>query len=157
MIEGGARPMGGTPSGGAGAQAGASGLPGGIGGGAHGGISGGAGGGISGGAGGTSGGVPGGASGSSGTGGARSSPDGGRDLLAPDAGSADGSTDSPLPDAAKPDGRTDSQASDTGLTMRLGHKGCNCSLGQKKNSASGLLFALLGAALLLRARSRPRR
>jgi len=83
-------------------------------------------------------------------GGASSSPDGGRDSLPPDAGSPDGRRDSMAPDSASPDGRRDSIPPDAGSTVRLGHKGCDCNLGQTATGTPGLPFAWLGAAFLCR-------
>jgi MYXO-CTERM domain-containing protein len=83
-------------------------------------------------------------------GGSSGSPDGGRDSIAPDAGSPDGRRDLIAPDAGSPDGRRDSIAPDAGNTARLGHKGCNCNLGQSGASTPSVPFALLGAAFLLR-------
>ena len=97
------------------------------------------GGGGAGGAGGT---IIGGAGGSSGAGGASGSPDGGRDAIPPDTGSLDGSKDLRPADAGSP--------------VRLGHSGCDCSLGQISPGTPGLPLALFGAVLLWR-RLRPLR
>ena len=126
--------VGGTVSGGAGGRGGASGVGGSAGGGTT--SVGGAGGIVAGGAGGTSDSPSSGAGGAGGTGGASGSPDGGGGFLPSDAGRVDGGQDSrPL---------------DSGSTMGLGHKGCNCDLGQTASGEPGLPFALLGAAFLWR-------
>ncbi len=150
-ITGGAGGMGGMVSGGSGGRGGVSG----IGGGGSSGTTsvGGAGGMVSGGVGansGSAGSSLGGAGGHWDAGGSSGSPDGGRDSIAPDAGSPDGRRDLIAPDAGSPDGRRDSIAPDAGNTARLGHKGCNCNLGQSGASTPSVPFALLGAAFLLR-------
>ena len=76
---------------------------------------------------------------SSGAGGARDRPDGGRDSIAPDTGSSAGAGDSRPPDAGR---------------GGLGHKSCDCNLGENERETSGLPIVLLGAALWWR---RPRR
>jgi hypothetical protein len=151
---GGASGFGGTITGGAGGivsgDAGGRGGASGVGGSGVGGITmiGGAGG--SGGAGVSGGSISGGAGGGSGTGGASGSPDGGRDLLPPDTGIPDGSKDSLPSDAARADGKGDARPSDAGSAARLGHKGCDCDLGETAAGAPGLSFSLFGVALLLR-------
>ena len=163
-ITGGATAFGGTITGGAGGAAGAGGLlaggaggrggASGVGGSGAGGTTmiggtGGSGGMVSGGAGGASGGLSSGAGGGSGLGGGSGSPDGGRDAISPDAGSPEGARDSSAPDAGSAGGGRDSSVSDAGSTMRLGHSGCDCDLGQSAPSTPRLPFALLGAIFLL--------
>ena len=159
---GGTGGLGGSAAGGASGRGGASGSGGtstGGAGGAGGMISGGAGGrGGASGSGGTITGGAGGAGGSSGSagsglrdaGGSSGSPDGGRDAITPDAGSSDGGRDLIAPEAGGLDGSGDSSPSDAGNTARLGHKGCSCNLGQTAAVTPSALFALLGAAFLLR-------
>jgi hypothetical protein len=149
---GGAGGTGGTGAGGTGATSGggAGGATGGVGAGdaspAGGAASGGAGGSISGGAG-----------GGSGLGGGSGSPDGGRDAISPDAGSLEGARDSSAPDVGSAGGGRDSSVSDAGSTMRLGHSGCDCDLGQTPADRSGLLFTLLGVVFSWRRLGRYRR
>jgi hypothetical protein len=66
-------------------------------------------------------------------------------LSSPDAG-----RDSILPDAGRPDGSRDARRPDGGSPVRLGHKGCDCDLGQTPADGPGLPFALLGAVLFWR-------
>jgi hypothetical protein len=114
---------------------------------------------VSGGAGGSLGG-----GGSSGAGGSSSGRDGGRDALPPDAGSAGDAREASLPDAERTGGARDASVpdaystglardaslSDAGRIAGLGHSGCDCDLGQTPATRSGLPFALLVVALLLR-------
>jgi hypothetical protein len=125
---GGGSGSGGTTTGGAGGRGGASGLGGN-------------------GVGGTTGA---GGAGGSGTAGPGTRPDGGgKDSLPPDAASTDGAAASLPRDAASTDGAAASLPPDAGSTAHLGHKGCDCNLGQNARGASGLPWVLLGAAFLL--------
>jgi len=85
----------------------------------------------------------GGAGGGSGTGAANSRPDA-------------GGSDSLPPDTANADGANNSLPSDASSAGRLGHKGCDCSLGQTARGTPRLPLALLGFAILL-LRPRPLR
>jgi len=144
--------FGGAASGGAGGHGGASA---GGGSGAGGVTSGGGavagGGAIFGGVGGSGGSLSGGADGGIGTGGSGGRADGGRDSISPDTGNSDSRTDLLLPDVASVDGRRDASPADAGDRLRLGHGGCDCSLGHAATAARPVpAFALLSAALLLR-------
>ena len=156
-VLGGAGGAGGFASGGSAGHAGA------TAGGASGSTSpGGAGGLASGGSPGHAGATAGGASGSAspgGTGGLASGGSGGHaGATAGDAGgfadaglsSPDAGRDSILPDAGRPDGSRDARRPDGGSPVRLGHKGCDCDLGQTPADGPGLPFALLGAVLFWR-------
>ena len=67
-----------------------------------------------------------------------------------------GGKDSLPPDMANPDGASNSLPPDAGSAGRLGHKGCDCNLGQSARGTPGLPLSLLGAAFLLRRRRRRR-
>jgi len=114
-----------------------------------------------GGAGGASGrGGAGGSLGGGGGSGGSGSRDGGRDTSQPDRGAGDasppdagrtgGSGDASAPDAYSAGVVRDASVPDAGQKAGLGHSGCDCDLGQTPANRSGLPFAVIGVALLLR-------